>query len=404
MGWGWLPEDRAERIGLIVSGVGHLALILWALLGGIFFTPDASPPVQMAEVSLMSSDEFAALAARAPTAATDSPAQPSAPLTSEAPPPKPKKQPKPEPSEPAPQEEQPAPDVAPDVAEVTPPTPDTTDTPPEKPLPPAEDQLVDLAPTDSQQPTPKSAPRVAPDPTETPKPDAEVSDTVTEQTSDQPAPETPPEEKPKVEAAPEDAGQVLETEANKDNKEVGSAPKTSPQPKPKPKKKPAPAPEEPAPDAPETDAIDTQTATADTATDDAAVNDALAEALSGAASEEPSAGTGVADSGPPLTSGEKDGLILAIKACWNVGSLSTDALHTVVTIGVSMGQDGKPDAGSIKLISSEGGDDTSTRQAFEAGRRAIIRCAKEGYDLPAEKYGQWQNVEIVFNPAKMRMR
>ncbi len=394
MGWGWLPEDRAERIGLIVSGVGHLAVILWALLGGIFFTPDPSPPVQMAEVSLMSSDEFAALAAKAPTAATDSPAKPSAPKASEAPPPKPKKQPKPEPSKPAPQEEQPAPDVAPDVTEVTPPTPDTTDTPPEKPKPPAEDQLVDLAPTDSPQPKPKSATRVAPDPTETPKPDAEVSDTVTEQTSDQPAPEKPPEEKPKKEAAPEDAGQVLETEANKDNKEVGSAPKTSPQPKPKPKKKPAPAPDQPAPDVPESDATDTQTATADTATNDAAVNDALAEALSGAASEEPSAGAGVADSGPPLTSGELDGLKAEVNKCWNLGAVSTDATRTKITVLVTFTQDARPQ--KVELLDSSGPSDASIQTAFQAARRAILRCGKDGYPLPPEKFETWKEIEMGF--------
>ena len=44
------------------------------------------------------------------------------------------------------------------------------------------------------------------------------------------------------------------------------------------------------------------------------------------------------------------------------------------------------------------------RQAFEAARRAIIRCGSRGFPLPAEKYDQWREVEMVFNPEGMRMK
>ncbi|MGB2892293.1 MAG: energy transducer TonB, partial [Albidovulum sp.] len=118
----------------------------------------------------------------------------------------------------------------------------------------------------------------------------------------------------------------------------------------------------------------------------------------------PAPGTGTAASGPPLTGGEKDALVVAVKACWNVGALSTDALNTIVTVGVSMDQSGMPISNSIRMIGYEGGDEAAARQAYEAGRRAIIRCAKNGYPLPVEKYAQWQEIEIVFNPEKMRMK
>jgi hypothetical protein len=226
-------------------------------------------------------------------------------------------------------------------------------------------------------------------------PDAPPADTVvtdtTEVPSDQPVPDTPPD----AAAAPPESGEVVRTEDNKDQTEVASgAPVTSGRPKSRPEKKPEPAVEqtaaaEPAPDAP---------------ADTAAVNDALQEALAGEASETPAAGSGTAASGPPMTSGEKDALVVAVKQCWNVGALSTDALRTVVTVGVSMGPDGKPDGGSIRMLGSEGGDETAAQQAFEAGRRAILRCAGDGYALPPEKYEQWREVEIVFNPDKMRMK
>ena len=63
-----------------------------------------------------------------------------------------------------------------------------------------------------------------------------------------------------------------------------------------------------------------------------------------------------------------------------------------------------PISSSIRMIGYEGGDEAAANQAYEAGRRAIIRCAKTGYPLPPEKYEQWREVEIVFNPEKMRMK
>ena len=52
----------------------------------------------------------------------------------------------------------------------------------------------------------------------------------------------------------------------------------------------------------------------------------------------------------------------------------------------------------------EGGSVAAAKQAFEAARRAIVRCGSDGFPLPAEKYGWWQQIEIVFNPTKMRMK
>ena len=93
-----------------------------------------------------------------------------------------------------------------------------------------------------------------------------------------------------------------------------------------------------------------------------------------------------------------------MSSCWNVGSLSTEALRTTVVVAVTMAQDGRPDTNSIRMLSSSGGDGASARQAFEAARRAIIRCAGDGYDLPAEKYSHWREIEMTFNPAQMRLR
>ncbi|MEO0665673.1 MAG: energy transducer TonB, partial [Pseudomonadota bacterium] len=63
-----------------------------------------------------------------------------------------------------------------------------------------------------------------------------------------------------------------------------------------------------------------------------------------------------------------------------------------------------PVTNSIRLVSSSGGSAQAAQQAFEAGRRAIIRCGVDGFDLPPEKYEQWKEIEITFNPEQMRIR
>ncbi len=95
---------------------------------------------------------------------------------------------------------------------------------------------------------------------------------------------------------------------------------------------------------------------------------------------------------------------MAVQQCWNVGSLSTDALQTTVVVSVNMTRDAKPESGSIRMLSFEGGSEAAARQAYEAARRAIIRCGASGYNLPVEKYLQWQTIEMTFNPEKMRIK
>ena len=112
------------------------------------------------------------------------------------------------------------------------------------------------------------------------------------------------------------------------------------------------------------------------------------------ASETPSA---------PLSVGEKDTFGVAIQKCWNVGSLSSAALETTVVVAVSLARDGKPLTSSIRQIGSEGGTAASVEQAFATARRAIIRCGLSGFKLPSDKYDQWKDLEMTFNPERMRI-
>ena len=87
-----------------------------------------------------------------------------------------------------------------------------------------------------------------------------------------------------------------------------------------------------------------------------------------------------------------------------MGSLSSDALRTTVVVAVDMNRDGTPAINSIRLVESSGGTGGAVDQAYEAGRRAIIRCGSSGFDLPVEKYDHWRSIEMVFNPEKMRIK
>lgn len=373
--------ERGERIGLTVSGGAHAALILWVAVGDILFRAPADRTVEIAQVAMITEAEFQALTAAAPvTTAPTAPTAPVAPQTAEAAPaPAPEEAP-PEPLQPD-RPDAAEPDSAPDVIALAPPQAEVQDAPPNPIVAPVEEPSEQTLPTISPRPRERPAPRVAPVPAEAPAPDAAPAPDVVAAAEPDRA-RDPALAPPQDAAAPDEAGTVLETEENRTEEPVeaaSAAPLSSLRPRARPER---PAAAEPVPEA-----------------DPVAA--ALAEALSdsGTVNAPPAAAAG-----PPLTAGETEALIVSVKNCWNVGALSTDGLRTVVTLGVTLTPDGRPDAASIRLLGAEGGTEASTRQAFETGRRAILRCGANGFPLPAEKYDHWRDIEIVFNPERMRLR
>ena len=362
------------RAGWYISGAGHFALVLFILFGGLF-ARDRIPEVTVSEVTVLSEAEFAALLppATAPDIVTD--------VTEVAPPV--------EDEAPATPEE----DVAPEVSEPEPveepETPDTSDLTVPQPIPDAlvEDDapIIATPPTDIdgsspiEDGTPQPAPRVAPTPSIAPPPLAEVAPERVEEVA--PDTEAPPEEVVEEEqpAAPEEASDRIVTEAE-ETPEL--APASSMRPRSRPAR-PVRQAETPVEETPERDPV----------------ADAVAEALE-AANEAPAP----VPTGPPMTGGERDAFRVAVSSCWNVGSLSTEALGTTVVVAVEMNQNGTPVNDSIRMVSSSGGSDGAARQAFEAARRAIIRCGARGFPLPVEKYGQWRDIEMTFNPEGMQFR
>ncbi len=326
---------------------------------------------------MVSGEEFQALvdAARQPTveAETATPAAPEmtenapeidvAPEEPVAPPPPP------EVAEPA---QEPLEELAPEVSAAA----------PERPQSPAELNVEDAPVADV--PVERPAEVVAPEPAPAPAPEAVQEPVPQEAVIPDAVGETV--EPPREATAPPAATDRIITEAAQP---PARAPDASARP-------PARRPSAPQP----TQTVETPTAPQsqpqqETSVDNAAVQAALESALSSATETVPT--------GPPMSSGEKDALRLAVQSCWNVDPGARWA-QTTVTIAMNMTQDGRVVESSLRMIASEGGDASTANAAFGAARRAIILCQKQGYPLPAEKYGQWQEIEMTFNPERMRIR
>ena len=375
---------------LIISGAGHLGLIMFLLFGGVF-TRAPEPEIRSAEVTVMSEEEFAALTrpetgevepppmieAEEPAAAVDPDAPedqppPEQPRTVD-PAPRPEPQPVPEP------DPEPAPDPAPE------PDPEPA---PEPDLPQAEESVPD------------AAPRVAPEPTPEPPVEAETAETPERAVLPDPA-----EQAERVEetapAAPPEATTEIVTEAEEP---TARAPTSSGRPRTRPERLAAAPPEpEPEPDEPPAAAPQTEGRTAAARSD--AVQDAVNDTIAGLEQRLEQGMLEGAPAGPPLSQGEQEAFKLQVRRCWNV-DVGSEAASVSVTIGFDMTPDNRVVSSSLEQVAVSGGSGSAQRTAYEWGRRAILRCQVEGggYDLPVDKYPQWQHIEVTFNPRDMRVR
>ena len=336
-------------------------------------------PMTVQEVSVISSAQFAAMQAAqvAPSVETEV-ALPQVEAPDEVALETPEQVDTPE-VEPTPelQQPEPEPEAEPEVIDRSP-LPDAAPEP-EVPQPPAEDVAV-LAPPD-ETPVPQQADRIAPDPVEQPDPEAAPDDVPQEEVVEDSSGQV--EQETQEATAPEETTTEIVTEADEPASSATaptrsirppsnrpSRPVRTAQPAAEPEANPEPAPSEDA------------------------TADAIAQAVA-QAQETPSA---AAPSGPPLTGSELEGLRVSVGRCWNVGTLSTEATETVVTAFVRMNRDGTPDNGSIRMLSYDGGSEAAAKRVFDTARRAIIRCGARGFPLPVEKYGQWREIEMTFNP------
>jgi hypothetical protein len=365
------------RTGTLVSGAGHGALVALAVFGMPWFSARERPPIQVTEVSFVSEAAFDAAQSAAPA-----PRDPEAPAAT-----------------PSPVVEPPEvlPEPTPPQAADAPPTPEAEAPPPlaslepsfnaEAPLAAAPEGLTLAPPAPTVNPVapprPRPVERIEATPTPPPPEVARPAPTPTPERSSEPTPEPPPvaapEAPPEAAPPPPPSGAVASAEpppprpARPTPQQVAAAPEPEPEPEP---------------------------------TQAESVLERLRARQEGATPPTPpTPATETAAStslpvGPPITSGERDGLRLAVQQCWNVPAGLRDAQELRVTLAAELTATGEVISASIRLIEPESPPDGRFQQAFEAGRRALIRCSPYT-DLPQEKYAQWRNIEVVFNPEGM---
>lgn len=384
------------QTGTKISLAGHGLLMTWVVFGAWF--PSEPLPSNVQQVALISSEQFEKLSQQRQAPQVSPEPAPLAEPAEVQPAPEPAPQPDPEPQVSRPEPVPPA-EPDPQVSERPEPRPEP-DVPIELPSAAEEPDVAALVPQVRPEAAPRPVDRVAPEPVAPPEPDTKIDDVVQPEVAPEQGAEAPQEVQEAT--AREAASDRIVTEENEgDEVAASAAPAVSKRPKTRPAR-PEPEPqvtEAAQPAKPEQPSQPEKTAPAEQADTSSAVQDALAEALAGGADVE-----AAEPSGPPLTLGEKDALRVEVSRCWNVGSLSTDALKTTVVVSVSLNQDGTPDTGSIRMLSSTGGSSSAAKQAYEAARRAIIRCGSGGFKLPPEKFSQWRDIEMTFNPERMRIK
>nr|WP_321455941.1 cell envelope biogenesis protein TolA [uncultured Cohaesibacter sp.] len=329
-----------KDVGLIVSSVGHAALLGWVLFSlpspGAHDVSDLEilpiELVSVADVTDVVKGEATAKVKKAPQKATKKAEKPQ----EKKPEPAPKVEPKPKEAAPKKQAEPQAPKVEPK------PEPAPKPEPVQKPEPAPKQEPV-------QKPEPEPAPAPKPDPAP-----------VTE-----PAPEATPEpEKPK-EAAP---------------KPIAALPQIKPKIRPQPTK-----PVEQKRDF-DVDALKALANQADTAT----------PVESGTQDQDASFGSRNGKDAAAMTQSELDALRAQVAQCWSPPIGAADASQLVVKIEFGLDRDGNISSGPepFEYPASQFGV-----AAVESAMRAVRRCAP--YTLPADKYDAWRRVRITFDPKDM---
>lgn len=381
--------------GTVVSAIGHLGLVLWVMVGDWLFADAPPDEVIVTSVSMISSEEFAALQA----GATPTPVEEPAPVRPQArpepvaePPPEPLPEPLPEP-EPEPEPE-PKPEPEPE------PEPEPVVAPPPSDVVQAEEEQAIQSESTEIQPTPEAEDIVAPDPVQ-PETEAETSDAPEPAVSEGPAAEEVIQQEPTEATVPEDTGDITQTEANvEQDAETGMTTSIRPRTRPQPAPETEVAAEEPPAEAPaESAELNVQPV------DDTATQDAI-EALLGEAADVPveeASGGQDLPQGPPLTGGEMGDISSAIARRWNLGAASTDVLSSMVVIRVSFDEGGRPV--DFELLESSGPSQAAIDNLYSIARRAVNRTHSEGgIPLPPDKFDTWRVLDFVFDANGMRVR
>ena len=112
--------------------------------------------------------------------------------------------------------------------------------------------------------------------------------------------------------------------------------------------------------------------------------------------------------GGELSDRQRADLRREIGGCWSVGSASTAALNTTVTVEWVINPDGTIVGSSFELVDFSGGAQADADVAYRIARSAISRCQRAdgrlGYTLPADEFQEPVRLRLSFDPSEMRLR
>jgi hypothetical protein len=99
-----------------------------------------------------------------------------------------------------------------------------------------------------------------------------------------------------------------------------------------------------------------------------------------------------------MTANEIDALKSQLRKCWNVPVGAPDPAALVFRLRIFLNQDGSV-AAAPELVDQGGLADPYFRAAVDSAKRAVHMCSP--FQLPAEKYAEWNDITVTFDPTKM---
>jgi len=88
-----------------------------------------------------------------------------------------------------------------------------------------------------------------------------------------------------------------------------------------------------------------------------------------------------------------------VAACWRPSEQGP-----VLTLAFSLDRNSQPITSSVRVVKHEAADKEAVELAFNSAKQAVLRCGRDGYTLPVEKYDQWRDIELTFDPERTTLR
>lgn len=86
-----------------------------------------------------------------------------------------------------------------------------------------------------------------------------------------------------------------------------------------------------------------------------------------------------------------------ITHCWNHSARS----QVVISVRFLLGEDGRVLDDNVTLINASEGSDNDKAVAFDAARRAVLRCQRDGYTMTTA-IGAQKEIVLTFDPSKLQ--